>query len=584
MVKMLWSSGGRKEVMDLLAAVWPAVDEAGRDRLAAEIIAGPPDEMLEFMDEAERTQSRDRRIFDRLIVLERLGEPPLTPALLREGSACRRCIPIGSHRKESALISTHGWNDGAGRILALVSKILKALGDPKLIETLQSEHELRDGLLEAWRQLALTDAARAMAVMKQLLRAGDHGPVDVWRHGLWGLRDGAKDDEARDRLLELLLEAPDALFATPDIANAATDILEAVSRGAADKPRFWRLFDRTLPVVVGLPENANDPEQGEWVSLAINRSLGRAAGAFFNAMFGRGLKVGQGIPEDLRARLDELVRPGERANRLARVIAASRLSYLFAVDSEWTSEALLPGFAWGDESEALALWQGYLWQSRIDAQLWAALKPHFLQLFTEPRLEQLVHYHRNLGQLLMIVGIEFGANELPRNETRNAIRTMPDDMRSGAVWWLARYLEQRTPDENQAGGDVDKVWVNRVAPWIRHFWPVDPECRNSRTSQEFGAAAIATHRAFPEALRLIVPLVIRTTGSYLVSRLENSQHPDAHPNETLRFLDSLIDPGTIHIDYDKLRRVLDRIAVVSPDLRQDQSYRQWDDWLRVRER
>ena len=148
--------------------------------------------------------------------------------------------------------------------------------------------------------------------------------------------------------------------------------------------------------------NSDDPTEGEWVSLAINRSMGRLATAFFDALFGRELRVGSGIPEDLKPRLERLVSPGERRNRPARVIAASRLSYLFAVDPGWAHTWLLPSFDWADELEALAVWQGYAWQPRLQESLWRSLKPHFLDAFAPERLQRLGDMGQNsLAEMLM---------------------------------------------------------------------------------------------------------------------------------------------------------------------------------------
>lgn len=107
------------------------------------------------------------------------------------------------------------------------------------------------------------------------------------------------------------------------------------------------------------------------------------------------------------------------------MIAASRLSYLYAVDPDWTRVHLLPQFDWRDEVEATAAWQGFGWQPRIDERLWQALKPHFLASFTPERLQGLGTAGTQLAAMLMLVGVEFGLDELPRDAARNAIRAMP---------------------------------------------------------------------------------------------------------------------------------------------------------------
>jgi hypothetical protein len=93
---------------------------------------------------------------------------------------------------------------------------------------------------------------------------------------------------------------------------------------------------------------------------------------------------------------------------------------------------------------------------------------------------------------------------------------------------------------------------------------------------------IATDAAFGEAIRVIEPLVVRTNGFLIANRLDASQHPDKHPNESLRLLDLLVEPDALGFGGDTLRRVLDRMARAAPELREEQSYRNWIDWLRIR--
>ena len=146
------------------------------------------------------------------------------------------------------------------------------------------------------------------------------------------------------------------------------DILDAAAAGQPSPTHdedFWRLFDRTLLAIELDPSNSDQPDQHDWVFLALNRSMGRLATAFFAALFARELKVGAGIPADLRLRLDALLAPNQAAHRLARIIAASRLSYLYAVDPEWAQASLIPSFDWADEEEARPSVDG-LWASSMD--------------------------------------------------------------------------------------------------------------------------------------------------------------------------------------------------------------------------
>src|SRR5688572_26037119 len=67
----LWDASARKEVYDLLVALWPQLEEGDRDVLVERIVAGPPAWMSDHLPEADRDQLRARRVFERLRIMQR---------------------------------------------------------------------------------------------------------------------------------------------------------------------------------------------------------------------------------------------------------------------------------------------------------------------------------------------------------------------------------------------------------------------------------------------------------------------------------------------------------------------------------
>ncbi len=462
-----------------------------------------------------------------------------------------------------------------------------------LLDLLSRETEQRDGLLDAWRQLVVADSERALSLLEMLVGGPDQGRADVWCRALWGLREKSKSD-LTGRLLTLLNRVSDELFLHPDFSQAVAEIVQAISSAAEDPElalAFWELFERSLRAASENSSNIAGSQPNDWVGYAINCSMGHLAQAFFTALFARHLKVNAGIPTDLVRRLNELVGPSLTAHRPARVIAASRLSYLYAVDPAWVAQALLPGLQWDDEEEALALWQGFAWQPRIDPQLWAAIKVPFLELFTSERLDRLGDFRRNFAQLLALAGIEFGVEELPRDRVRNAIRAMPKGMQQDVIAWISGYLEQQreadaddTVAHAAVESDVDVLWRMRVAPWLKRVWPADPAIRSGEISEQFALAAIATDTAFPEALVLITPYLVKTQYSTVLRYLAASEHPDKHPQEAMALIGKLISPGVPLWGPRDLRDILDRIAASDPVLVEDAMFQRWSEQVRLQER
>lgn len=130
-------------------------------------------------------------------------------------------------------------------------------------------------------------------------------------------------------------------------------------------------------------------------------TMGVLAQAYFALLFARSLKVWLKIPIDLRDRAGRLMIPGSEIHRPTRVIVASRLSYLFAVDPDWTKEWLIPSFDWvASQGEASAVWQGYAWQPRIDEKLWPVIRPYFLQVFQGGLLDTIDEMAKSLPVLV----------------------------------------------------------------------------------------------------------------------------------------------------------------------------------------
>ncbi len=585
-VPLLWTSGARKEVMELLRRLWIQGSQATREALSAALVGGPPQHLLDRLPGDSRASSRDRRIYDRLVALERVGDPPLTDVLQAEARRLRQAYPEWrAPDGDQADFST--WMEfRVGPDSPVSAEELASYEVDQLTAVLHDTADRRDGLLDLWRDLAAAEPAKALDVLAAL--PPEPRLADAWTSALWGLRDHARTPELRLRALELLRELPEPMLADAELSRAAADILESAAklRPLPDPDAlFWTVFDRVLEMASRDPANAEAPQGDGWVGLAINRSMGSLASAFLDAMFARSLKVGAGVPNDLRERALRLLSPRLDAHRPARVILASRLSYLYAVDPAWTGAHLIPLFDWQNEEEALAAWQGFGWQPRIDPRLWATLKTHFLPMFTPERLERIGASGRTMAQLLMLVGVEFGMDELPRDAVRDAIRAMPERLRSDAAAWLATYLRQLADHEGDEGRDLspDEAWTQRASPWLTRVWPREPDPDGRGVSSQFARAITALDQTFPQALETVSPFLMRGSADLALHELRDSVHPDHHPQAAVTLLDRIVDIDRIWM-ADDLRNILDRAARAAPELRASREFRRLDERLRVDDR
>lgn len=582
-VPLLWNSTARKESFDLLAHLWATMDDAGRERLASSILSGPPKFLLDKLAPEDRDSSRDRRVFDRIWVIKRSSGPQLSESLRLELERIQLAYPVWRPQDAESAHFSSWMSSGAGEQFEFDLDALRGMNDDELVRLLFGPTDRPDDLHELWRQFSAVEPDRSLAVLQRMIQEKRDAAVGIWRAGVWGLRDHAKMDPLRKRILELLISAPREIQQEFDFIRGLAEVLEAASRRLSDESGviFWQAFDKVQQAVVADPENAETPTSDSWVSLAINRSLGHLTSAILNALFSRSLKVGDGLPKDISARLDLLVTPTDRSKLLASVIAASRLSYLFAVDPDWTRRQLLPSFSWQDEVRSVAVWQGYAWQARIDRQLWAELKPHFLELFSAERLLQLRHFSRSAAQLFAVIGVEYGAAELPRDKARDAVRAMTAEMRVDCIAWVVGYLETEQSEDDGDQVTADDLWVRRVAPWLGRVWPADPELHAPDLSAQFGLAVIATNREFDRALEVVRPYVGKTFGYILLHGLKESSRPEDNPRAVIRMIDTFLQEEWLHA-ADDLASVLKRLADADTTISSDPIFRRWNEYVRVR--
>ena len=588
----LWSGPLHKEALDLMTSLWPSLCEEARERLVGKIIAGPPlQNEIENAEAPERVQRyRDRRIFVRLMLLERLRDPPLPTVGISKLVDLKLAYPNWTVEPGDRAHFTM-WMESSHNLESDRSvEDLESLAVAELREALRMPGDDREGRLEVWSHVVRKSPGQGIDLLEALAEDVGEDDAVIWRDTLTGLREAVTQPEMARRVVDVLTRTPDHILISSRMLMPASDILESAAKQEMlpfSDAAFWRLWDRLFDgCLVEGPED--DPEKDKWIERAINRPIGRLTTALLDLMFRRGLKAGEGFPADFQDRLEKLVEAQPVQLRLARVILASRLVYLFAVDPAWAAAVLIPYSDWRQsEDEAIAFWLGYCWNGRINADLWSAFVDFFFDAFTPARIARLGSSSDTLASLLMVVGVELPAELVSSDRARTAIRAMTEGNREAAVSWLYRYLAGPHVEGQSADAAVeqasraDRLWIERVLPWLRRAWPRDADLVTPGMAEQFALVAVATDRSFPTAVdTLATYMTLSERWDFVVSSLLQSTHPENWPEATLKLLGKIVAiQGRLFTD--KLRDLLARVIQGRPDLRQNVTYRTLDARLRA---
>jgi hypothetical protein len=88
---------------------------------------------------------------------------------------------------------------------------------------------------------------------------------------------------------------------------------------------------------------------------------------------------------------------------------------------------------------------------------------------------------------------------------------------------------------------------------------------------------------FPEAVAFLRPnpFPIDAVDAYfLIHKLDESSHPDQHPDATLDLIDAVVEPRSIHVAQE-LRPIFERVRAARPAIAETPPFRLWWERLQI---
>jgi hypothetical protein len=199
----------------------------------------------------------------------------------------------------------------------------------------------------------------------------------------------------------------------------------------------------------------------------------------------------RGLTDDFRLYLGSFIRGNSWAAEMARVVVASHVQMLFALDAQWTEQNVFGLFDWSaDDRRAQQAWHGYLTWGKWNNDLLEKMLPHFRATFTriEGKLGELARRFCELMAGIALYGalhpMESGwlpefigtAGLKARKDWGSAVRQFLETLPAGKrreVWfrWMKSYWEFRLG----APPLLDPGEVVRMVEWSTELEDAFPE-------------------------------------------------------------------------------------------------------------
>ena len=446
---------------------------------------------------------------------------------------------------------------GEGRIIGydeIVPKELLQGSVDDVVAALESEQIGRDG----FRWVAAKDPDKAASALRRLSRRGIW-PSKYWQGFLWFLA-GLRTPPERNAMLQediarILVEAPVQQF--NGIAAAAAGFVKTIAEQfgtdrEAELEVLWkRVWSQTGEIELEAV-SLEDP-----LTAAMNHPAGELAEAALIRMWKYELRAGAGFPAAVRTYFTVIAE--DPNGHFGRVMLATRLYHLFALDPEWTAEHLIARLSPKRSEEAADLWSAYGWSPRLG--------PDLFQAFKEPFLEFLRHSREgdrrlaNLRGMFLTVCLET-PGELTEQEIRGVVKTMSEEALKTVLGRLKGRL-RGDPTERAA------IWHDKVYPWLHAYWPREANRNTAGTSESILDLVVECGEAFPCAAKWSLDYLRPLAGRGLYRLRENG--PAKHHGEwVLRILAEVVDPKVLPVhERDTLYQVLDVLAEANHDMAKD---------------
>jgi hypothetical protein len=319
----------------------------------------------------------------------------------------------------------------------------------------------------------------------------------MWESEIWpalcrAWLKGVTTDEQRSAVLELLVAHP----RLDRLADRVADLLvhwwwtdKTVDPSEALLAQGEQIADRIWAVYSSEPLLPQEPANG-WLHEAINHPAGKVVQFWLYTLSLLRKRIGDKWPGRMPGvyceRFSSVVTGMSGAAQLGRVVIASQVRFIFAVDPAWAKENALPLLDFAiNIDRAQSAWDGFLswgtWDEGILPELLPLYERSFVYLLApdQPKYKRLCEHLANIAVFASVNPLDNGWLDKFIIETQDETRatwavyvrqclgSLSNEKVAG-LWdrWLARYWDRR----NQGCPEpLGKAEIRAMVEWLPHL-------------------------------------------------------------------------------------------------------------------
>ena len=417
------------------------------------------------------------------------------------------------------------------------------------------EEPNRDGLLLEFSRSVKGDCKWACNVLSALIER-EIDAEDIWSYLFSGISNADFTLQEYLRIFEIVEGSRILCKYNKEMSSVfekCIELQDTKKEYQAHKERLHAFADK-LWVLRQENEGMNE---ARLIDRCVNCSTGLLSTSWIKML---SYEKADGIPEGYKERFESLLKSDNSEKRQSICILVGQIAYLFAKDSEWTKEYILPFLQSEDEDEFTAAWEGVAWFSR---RLNMNLADSMLSIYRAAvkRINLLSGEARKgfveLYTLLMVYAIEDPIKiDVPQLFT---VANQKDRL------CFIRVVENCL--ENMNGQQKNKLWNS----WLKKYWNNRlgniPCALNEEEGKSMMGWLPEMGEIYSEAAEMFISgTPIKKADSFFWHSIEEKQIMDQYSKETMQIIHYLIEKDTIETyDVHHISKLLKNASYVKPD-------------------
>ncbi|NQV28773.1 MAG: DUF4020 domain-containing protein [Rhodopirellula sp.] len=547
---LVFRSGMKKEVFDILASAYLEASQPVRRRLLGRIDGGYRGPGSKKMEEATRAYEK----FNVLVWLRR--SDPECPLVASAISEIHEAYPHFNEREHPGFDSWRskarfvGPTDGFDLEQIVSEPPEQFVANLLNADSRGGSRDLRDHL-QCLPKLFKQNREWSRGFVEALARQ-DVSNAEVWNGVFWAWRNSIETQDDWVWILDVLEMLPHESVIYEGVANLVAHGFEKWHSEWGDEfvDRAASLMERAWELCKG-EKAAPSENYGDWLTTAIN-DVGGWVGEFWvhycSHLRQRAAENWQGIPVSLRSNIVEALRGTTRIKTQARIALTPWIGYFFAWDHEFAVEHLLPLLDWErDPIVAQQSWSVLLdYKQGTSKELEDRLIPFYLQCAqqitgmlkgaTEKSEQFDEETLQHLGQHLAVLAMQVISDPVESGFFRDFLPLLSDDVRGSLAWGMGNQLKELDDAECQ------KLWDT----WLKRYLDLRlvgvPVALVTAETEHMLEWCLYLGPAFEEAVDRVTPMPQKSVFAYgILVDLATSPAVDQSPLAACRLANAALE-------------------------------------------